>query len=323
MDYRKLGQTEINISAIALGTWSFGGGPWWGKQDDGDSVAVLDEAIARGVNIVDTAPVYGKGRSERVIGGYLRKRGLRNKIVLATKVGLSWDGPKIYHDLTKKRILEELDDSRKRLDTDFFDLYQVHWPDPKVEIGETAEIMNSLYEKKIIKAIGVSNYSVPQMQEFIKYAPLHCLQPEYSMFDQKIESEIVPFCVKNNISIISYAPLYSGLLTGKFFLDGVTIPIDTNRKMKRKHLEEPLFSINKDSLLKLKEIASKYNKNLAQLAVNWNFHQAGITSAIVGMRKILQVKDNLGSVDWEISGDDERNIRKILQMRLENINSLA
>lgn len=322
MDYRRIRNIDLPVSPLCLGTWAFGGDAWWGKQEDQDSVGVLDAVIKEGINIFDTAPVYGRGRSERIIGNYLQKRKIRDKVTLATKLGLSWQGAKISHNLTKKRMLEEVDESRKRLETDYFDLYQVHWPDPNTSIKEIAEVMLSLLNKGITKAVGVSNFSLEELREFIKYCPLHCLQPQYSMFVRDIEEEIIPFCQNNDIAIISYAPLYSGLLTGKFFFGEIKVPDDTNRRLKKKDLQEPRFSINKDILNRLKKIATKYNKTLSQLVINWNFSQKGITSAIVGMRNILQVKDNLGSLGWNIAGDDLRKIDEILQERLSKIKAI-
>ncbi len=322
MEYRKITGIDSSLSVICLGTWAFGGDNWWGKQEDRDSTAVLAAAIERGVNFIDTAPIYGKGRSERVIGGFINKRQLREKLVLATKVGLAWDGPTILHNLKRKRMLEEVDQSRQRLKTDYFDLYQVHWPDPDTPIGETAETMYGLYQQGIIKSIGVSNYSVEKMREFMRYCPLHSLQPPYSMFNRKIEEAIVPFCGENKIAIITYAPLYSGLLTGKFFFGQVPVPDDTNRKMKRADLEEPRFTINKMTLENLNSIAAGYKKTLAELVINWNFSQRGITAAIVGMRNLSQVEDNLGSVGWKISDTDMQAIDRILQERENKIKNL-
>jgi len=219
-------------------------------------------------------------------------------------------------------MLEEFDESRQRLQTDYFDLYQVHFPDPDTPISETAEVMRGFYQKGVIKAVGVSNYSVEQMREFMKYCPLHSCQPQYSMFVRDIENDIVPFCLDKKIAIISYAPLYSGILTGKFFFTETKIPDDVNRKMKRKDLEEPRFSINKDTLFKLKEIAFSYGKTLAQLVINWNFNQKGITSAIVGSRRVSQLEDNLGSVGWKVSEEDLRTIEDILAERLSKIEKL-
>ncbi|MBU1112790.1 MAG: aldo/keto reductase, partial [Candidatus Omnitrophica bacterium] len=149
MDYRKIEGVSQGILPLSLGTWSFGGDSWWGKQDDRDSSQVLSSAIDKGLALIDTAPIYGRGRSERVIGDFLTKRKLRSKVILATKLGLIWQGPKILHNLKKKRMLEELDESRSRLRTDYFDLYQVHWPDPNTPIGETAEVMHQLYDKGV------------------------------------------------------------------------------------------------------------------------------------------------------------------------------
>ncbi len=322
MTTRKIKGVTLPVCPLSLGTWAFGGDSWWGKQEDRDSAAAMDAAISNGISLIDTAPIYGRGRSEKLIGDFLAKRKLRAKIILATKLGLSWQGPNILYDLTRKRMLEELDESRSRLRTDYFDLYQVHWPDPNTPIGETAETMHKFYDQGIIKAIGVSNYSVSQMQEFMKHSPLHCLQPEYSMFRRGIEGEIVPFCIKNKIAIIAYAPLYSGILTGKFYFDNQPVPNDTNRRMKRKDLEEPLFSINKDALSQLKDIASAYKKTLSQLVINWNFSQKGITSAIAGMRNLKQVQDNVGSLNWSISVGDMQKINQILFQREHKIKAL-
>jgi len=322
MEYRKLGSSLLEVSTICLGTWAFGGDKWWGYQEDNDSLAVLEEAIARGVNFIDTAPVYGRGHSEEVIGSFIAQENCREKIILATKLGLGWEGRDIFHDLSRKRMFEEIDASRKRLKTDYFDLYQVHFPDPETAVGETAEIMHKFYQQGTIKAIRVSNYSVAQIAEFKKHSPIHSLQPPYSMFDRGIEEDIIPFCIENSIGIITYAPLYSGLLTGKFFLDDAKVPSDINRKMKRQDLEEPCFSINKTTLLKLKDVAESQGKTLAQLVLNWNYNQEGITSAIAGTRKLAQLYDNLGSVGWKISEDDLKTIEDILAERLSKIEKI-
>jgi len=323
MQYRKLGNSGLEVPVMILGTWAFGGDNWWGKQEDHDSVAVLEQALKAGVNTFDTAPIYGKGRSETIIGAFINKRKLREKVTVATKVGLSWQGSKILHNLSKSRMVEEVDESRKRLQTDYFDLYQVHWPDPETPLAQTAEVMRGLFEKKVIKAVGVSNFSVAQIKEFMKYCPLHSLQPEYSMFNREIEAEIVPFCIAQNIAIISYAPLYSGLLTGKFFLDGIAVPDDINRKLKNVEFQEPRRSINKEALTQLRIVARGYRKTLAQLVLNWNFNQKGITAAVAGARTSQQLEENLGCVGWTIQHADVKQITMILKERGLKINSLA
>ena len=319
MENRKIKGVNAVIAPVALGTWAFGGDSWWGKQDDKDSMEVLSAAIESGINLIDTAPMYGRGRSERTIGAFLRKNKLREKVVLATKLGLSWQGSRVFHDLSRKRMLAEIDESRQRLDTDYFDLYQVHWPDSNAKAQETADIMYEFYKKGLIKAVGVSNYSLEQMDEFMKYCPLHSLQPQYSMLVRDIEKEIVPFCSKNNIAILTYAPLYSGILTGKFFLDNVTVPDDINRKLKRKDFQEPRFSINKETLQFLKNIALGYKKTLTQLVINWNFSQPGVFASIVGARSASQLKENSASMGWDISQADRLLIEDILENRLKKI----
>ncbi|MBN3039854.1 MAG: aldo/keto reductase [Candidatus Omnitrophica bacterium] len=322
MEKRNLGKSNLSIEPLIVGTWAFGGGSWWGPQEDKFSVEVLEAALSQGLRSFDTAPIYGKGRSERVIGDFVYKRKIREKVILATKTGLSWQGSRIFHDLSKKRMLEELDESRNRLKTDYIDLYQVHWPDPNVEISDSAETMLEIFKKNLVKAVGVSNYSIAQMKEFLKYCPIHSLQPQYSMFERSIEKEIIGFCQENNIAVITYAPLYSGILTGKFFFEKNKIPQDVNRKMKMKDLTEPAYSINKEALSKIRGIAQKYNKTLSQLVINWNFSQKGITSAIVGMRNLKQAEENLGSLGFSISEEDKEQIDIILRNRTVRINQI-
>ncbi len=320
MEYRKVFQVNIEISVIGLGTWAFGGDIWWGSQEDSNSIAVLKKALEAGINLIDTAPVYGRGHSEKLIGKFLKEKKVREKVIIATKLGLSWKNGRIYRDLSRRRMLEEIDESRKRLQTDYIDIYQVHWPDSNTPIAETATTMYEFYKKGLIKAIGVSNYSVEQMQEFMKYSPLHTLQPPYNMFKRDIEKDIIPFCVENNISILSYIPLYSGILTGKFFKT-TKIPSDLCRK-NHKDLKEPLFSINKKILEKIEKIALKYNKSLTQLVLNWTYHQRGITSILVGARNLAQLEENLGALNWILRNQDFKEIEKILKEREIEISKL-
>ena len=318
MEYKKIQGPEIKLSVLGLGTWAFGSDAWWGKQDDKDSFSVLEKFIESGINLIDTAPVYGKGHSEELLGKFLKEKNRRKEVILATKLGLSWLGPKIYNDLKRKAMIRELDESRKRLQTDYIDIYQVHWPDSRTPIRETAETMYEFYNKGIIKAVGLSNYSVEQMKEFMRYSPLHTMQPPYNMFSRQIEEDIIPFCIENNISVISYIPLHSGILTGKFFFEEVKIPSDLCRK-KHKDLKPPLFFINKEILQDLKEIALKYNKTLTQLVSNWTYNKKGITSILVGARDLRQLEENMGSVGWKIKEEDLTKIESILIRRDEKI----
>src|SRR5260370_3935741 len=189
------------------------GGWMWGGTDQRESVATIRAALHQGINLIDTAPVYGFGVSEEIVGAALQR--VRTQAVIATKTGLEWRGEKIYRNATRVRIMQEIDDSLRRLRTDYIDIYQVHWPDPLVPMEETAEAMRTLYDQGKIRAIGVSNFSVEQMERFRKVAPLHVLQPPYNLFERAIEGEILPYCRANNIATFGYGALCRGLLSGR------------------------------------------------------------------------------------------------------------
>ena len=322
MERRKLGKSGIEVTTLALGTWAFGGDKWWGEQNDLSSQKTLQRAIELGINLIDTAPIYGNGHSETVVGRMLKEENLRDKVVLATKVGLRWKRPESEDSFVcskRASILEELDNSLKRLKTDVIDLYQVHYPDADTPIAETAQTLYEIYQKGKIKAIGVSNYDVKQMREFMKHSPLHSLQPKYNMFRRQIESEILPFCRKNNIAVIVYSPLNSAVLTGKFFF-GTKIPHDRVRDVNY-DLKKRNFEINKEIVLKLRELASKYKRGLAPFALNWVAAQAGITSSIVGARRPAQIAENALATGWRISRKDLDAIEAILKEREERIST--
>src|SRR3982075_3252741 len=191
--------TSLKVSPVAIGTWAIGG--WmWGGTDEAQSVATIRAAFEHGINIVDTAPVYGFGRSEEIVGRAITEGRLRSDVLIATKVGLQWEGGRVSRNASRARIMREIEDSLRRLRTDYIDIYQVHWPDPLVTIEETAEAMHTLFEQGKIRAIGVSNFSVTQMERFRHVAPLHVLQPPYNLFERSIESDILPYCRRNKIA---------------------------------------------------------------------------------------------------------------------------
>jgi len=319
MNYKSLGTSSVQVSEFILGTWAFGNDAWWGHQDDKDSFEVLSEAFAQGVRAFDTAPVYGKGHSEEIVGSFIVSRQIQRQSVIATKLGLRWNAlGRIDHDLSRERMLKEIDESRQRLKIDVIDLYQVHWPDPKAPIRETAETMRTFYKEGLIRAIGVSNFSVEQMREFLRFSPLHCLQAPYNMFKRDLEKEIIPFCRERNIALIVYVPLCSGILTGKFFF-GQKIPGDLCRK-KHRELQRERFQVNKEAVAQLKEIADAYTKTLAQLVLCWTSMQDGITAVIAGARTKAQLLENAGGFGWQMTQEDRDAIEQILRdrsMRLE------
>ncbi|RKY84444.1 aldo/keto reductase, partial [candidate division KSB1 bacterium] len=299
MEYRKLGNSDITVSVISFGAWSIGGQPFWENKDDKVSISAIKKAFDSGINLFDTAPVYGFGHSEEIIGKALKK--YRKEVIIVTKCGLRWNNNKVYHNLKKDSILEEIDLSLKRLKTDFIDLYQVHWPDPDTPIEETMTALKKIQESGKIRYIGVSNFTVPMMKECLKYAEIISLQPGYNLFDRKIEKDIIPFCIENNIGIIAYSPLASGILTGKY-----------NKKTKFKDWRGKFGEMFKkdvypgliDKTEKLKNYLKITNRKLHHLAIKWVIIQKGITSAIVGANTPEQVEDNIKALNLKISEND-------------------
>src|SRR5579863_131710 len=214
MERVKIPATPLVSSRIGLGTWAMGG--WmWGGTDEAESIRTIHEALDRGITLIDTAPVYGFGRSEEIVGQALAEGGRRQRVLIATKVGLDWKDGHPFRNGGKARIVKEVEDSLRRLKTDAIDLYQVHWPDPKVPIEETAEAMAELYHSGKIRAIGVSNFSPAQMDCFRAVAPLHTAQPPYNLFERDIERDVLPYCVARNITVLAYGSLCRGLLSGR------------------------------------------------------------------------------------------------------------
>jgi aryl-alcohol dehydrogenase-like predicted oxidoreductase/cytochrome c553 len=206
IEHAQISFVGLKASRVALGTWAMGG--WmWGGTDESEAIATIRAAIDHGVDLIDTAPAYGFGRSEEIIGKALAESGLRSRVAVATKVGLEWDGGKVFRNASRVRILNEVDESLRRLRTDRIDIYQAHWPDPLTPIEETAEAMHSLFAQGKIRAIGVSNFSAEQMERFRRVAPLHVLQAPYNLFERDIEPDILPFCRRNNIATLGYGAL--------------------------------------------------------------------------------------------------------------------
>src|SRR6202790_3304248 len=214
MELAEIPGTSLKVSRVAIGTWAIGG--WmWGGTDEAESVSTIEAALEHGINLIDTAPVYGFGRSEEIVGKAIAEGGLRSKVLIATKAGLDWKDGRVFRNASRARILQEVEDSLRRLRTDYIDIYQVHWPDPLVPIEETAEAMHALFKQGKIRAIGVSNFSVDQMKHFRRVAPLHVLQAPYNLFERGIEANLLPYCRKNKIATLGYGALCRGLLSGR------------------------------------------------------------------------------------------------------------
>jgi aryl-alcohol dehydrogenase-like predicted oxidoreductase len=218
MEHIAIGTSGLTTSRIGLGTWAIGG--WmWGGTDEAQSIATIRSAIERGVTLIDTAPAYGFGRSEEIVGKALAEGGLRDKVQIATKVGLYWKEGKVFRDSRPVRIREEIEDSLRRLRTDVIDLYQVHWPDLDTPLAETARMLEDLRREGKLRAIGVSNFSPAQMRTFSVGAKLDAVQPPYNLFEREIEVDVLPYATRAGLTVLSYGALCRGLLTGKITAD--------------------------------------------------------------------------------------------------------
>jgi aryl-alcohol dehydrogenase-like predicted oxidoreductase len=301
--------TPLRVSRVALGTWAMGG--WmWGGTDERESIATIHAALDQGINLIDTAPVYGFGVSEEIVGRAIAGAGLRSQAIIATKVGLEWRGGKVYRNATRDRIMREVDESLRRLRTDYIDIYQVHWPDPLVPVEETADAMRELYDQGKIRAIGVSNFSVTQMERFRQIAPLHVLQPPYNLFERAIEAEILPYSRANNIATFGYGALCRGLLSGRMRSD-TTFEGDDLRGLDPK-FQPPRFAQYLSAVRQLDQLARvRFHRRVIQLAVRWMLDQ-GISVALWGGRHPDQLQAALGVTGWSLDATALASIERIL-----------
>jgi aryl-alcohol dehydrogenase-like predicted oxidoreductase len=309
MDLAGIPSTSIELSRIAMGTWAIGG--WMcGGTDEVESIATIRAAVEHGINIIDTAPVYGFGRSEEIVGKALAEGNLRSRVLIATKVGLEWEGGRVFRNASRARILQEINESLRRLRTDYIDMYQVHWPDPLVTIEETAEAMHTLFEQGKIRAIGVSNFSVGQMERFRRVAPLHVLQPPYNLFERGIEPDILPYCRKHNIATFGYGALCRGLLSGRMRVDSKFEGDDLRRSDPK--FQQPRFAQYLAAVERLDRFAQqRFGKRVIHLAIRWMLDQ-GITTALWGARHPGQLQPVDEVSGWWLDAPAKAEIDSIL-----------
>lgn len=311
METRAFGNTDIQVTPVGLGTWAIGG--WmWGGTDEAQSIDTIHRAIDKGIGLVDTAPVYGFGRSEEIVGKALAS-GRRDQVALATKVALNWndDHDKVWRDASASRIEQEVDDSLRRLQTDRIDIYQVHWPDPETPMEETARALEKLYRAGKIRAIGVSNFTPAQMDELQKTVPLHSLQPPYNLFEREIEQETLPYCRENGLATITYGALCRGLLTGKMREDTQFTGDDLRKNDPKFQGERYRQYLN--AVAELDRFArERYQKDVLALALRWLVDQPGVTTALWGARRPEQL-DPVSEIEgWSLDGEAMAAIDDIL-----------
>lgn len=322
MKTRKLGWTDLNLSTIGLGTWAIGGGGWeyaWGPQDDRESIATILRALELGVNWIDTAPLYGLGRSEKVVGKAIE--GLRDKPIIATKCGLVWDKDgNISNSLKEESIRSEVEASLKRLKIGAIDLYQIHWPIPDEDIEEAWGAIADLVKEGKIRYAGASNFSVEQLERIQAIHPIASLQPPYNMLRRDVEDELLDFCAANDIGVITYSPMEKGLLTGKFSKKRVqNLPEDDHRH-RDSRFQEPELSANLELAKGLRGIAEKSGRTPAQLAIAWVLRRPEVTAAIVGARHPYQIEETVVAGEWVLPEEDIAAIDMLFNKRQKTLN---
>jgi len=319
MEYRKIGKTGIKTSPVCMGTWAIGGGPWWGDSDDEESIKAIKASIDGGINFIDTAPAYGFGRSEEIVGKAVK--GMRDKVVIATKCGLWWggdegepffemDGYDVRRCLRPETVRKEVEISLQRLQTDYIDLYITHWQEPgenKTPIDVTMECLLDLKKEGKIRAIGASNTTPQDIKEYLAAGQLDTIQERYTMLDRKIEPEYTRLCSSNSVGIMAYSALEQGLLTGKVTMES-TFGDDEYRNQLPWFKPENRKKVL-DTIAGWKPLTEKYACTLSQLVLAWTFSQPGITWTLAGARKEKHAQENAGACEIVLDADDSTAIR--------------
>jgi aryl-alcohol dehydrogenase-like predicted oxidoreductase len=312
----KFGKTGMEITPIGFGAWAIGGGGWaaaWGPQDDDEAVGAIRRAVELGVNWVDTAAVYGLGHSEELVAQALKSVPESERPYVFTKCSLVWDDEgDISNVLEKDSVKRECEESLRRLQTDVIDLYQIHWPNPDEDIEEGWEAMAELKDEGKVRHIGVSNFDVSQMERIGERAPVETLQPPYNMLNRGVEEEILPYCGENDIGVIAYSPMRSGLLTGKMTPERVAnLPSDDWRR-NADDFQEPRLSRNLALVGLLEEIGREHGRSPGEVAIAWTLRHPAVTAAIVGGRRPDQVDGIIGAAELRLSEDELDRIETFL-----------
>jgi aryl-alcohol dehydrogenase-like predicted oxidoreductase len=322
MQKRRLGQSDLVISPVVLGAWAIGGS-MWGGQDERRSIAAIQASIDAGIDLIDTAPNYGLGRSEEIVGKAIRGR--RERVLIATKCGLIWDRPEgtprftmideherphaIHYDMRPRAVRRGCEDSLRRLGTDRIDLLQIHWPDPSMRMEDMFGEMLRLREEGLVRWLGVCNLDRPQLEVARAVGGIVSHQPQYSLLERGIEQEVLPWCRREDVGVIVYSPMARGLLTGKYGLEH-KFPVTDHRAGVRWFQPDTLPRVLA-ALEKARPIASAYGVSLGNLAVAWTLAQPGVTAAIVGARDAAQAEENAKAASIRLSEADARALGEI------------
>jgi aryl-alcohol dehydrogenase-like predicted oxidoreductase len=332
MTGRQLGCSGLRITPVGLGTWALGGGGsfGWGPQDDAESIAAIRRAVERGINWIDTAPIYGFGHSESIVAQALKGMRREQRPLVFTKVGFTWDSAQhVVLCLRAGSIRREVEDSLRRLQVDVLDLCQIHWPafppggpDPDLEEGWTT--LAALKEEGKIRHIGVSNCDVGQLRRVLAIAPVVSLQPPYSMLMRQVEAEILPFCLEQGIGVIAYAPLHNGLLSGKMTRERIArLPDSDWRGRVSPAFQEPHLTRNLELVELLRGIGQRHGRSVAEVAIAWTLRHQAVTGAIVGARRPEQVDEMAGALEFRLAAEDIEAIQASLPASLEMMELIA
>jgi aryl-alcohol dehydrogenase-like predicted oxidoreductase len=324
MEHRRLGDSEVRVSVVTLGTWAIGGF-MWGGTDERPAIEAIQRSIDLGVTAIDTAPIYGFGLSETIVGRAIAGR--REQVTLLTKFGLSWGDPgerkfwespgidgkpvKVFNDARKQTVIRECEESLRRLGTDCIDLYQQHRPDPQTPLEESLSALETLLRDGKIRAAGVSNFPLELLDSARRRMPIVSVQPPYSMLKRGIEKDLVPYCIEHGIAILAYSPLERGLLTGKVTPERVFPPTDHRARL-------PFYGRqNRERvnafLARIRPIAEAHGATLAQVVIQWTVRRPGITAALVGARNPRQAEENAGAAGLRLSAEEMARITAELE----------
>ena len=306
MQKRELGNTGMQITPVGFGSWAIGGDNWqfgWGAQDDGDAIAAIERAVEIGINWIDTAAVYGLGHSEELVGRAIA--GMKQRPYIFTKCSMVWDARcRMGNSLKADSIRRECEGSLTRLNVDAIDLYQIHWPNPDVDLEEGWQEMARLKEEGLVRHIGVSNFSVDQLRRIIPIAPVASLQPPYSMLRPAIEQTLLPFCLEQNIGVIVYSPMLSGMLSGAMTRERAANFSQDDWRRNNKEFQEPRLSANLELVELLKRIGTPHGRSAGEVAIAWTLRHPAVTGAIVGGRNAAQVEGVAGAAEFRLSDNE-------------------
>lgn len=322
MRTRQLGNSDIELTTIGLGAWAIGGSGYafgWGPQNDTDSIQTIHTALDLGINWVDTAPVYGLGHSEEIVGKAIR--GVGERPYISTKCGLVWpaDGKRVSHDLSATSVKRECEASLKRLGIEVIDIYTIHWPTPDERIEEAWAAIADLIQAGKVRYGGVSNFSVEQARRVASIHSVTSLQPPYSMLVRDIEHDVLPYCREKKIGVVVYSPMQNGLLTGKMTPARIDALPKKDWRRRNEHFQEPELTPNLELVYGLSLIAEELGRTPAQIAIAWAVAGNGVTSAIVGARRPEQIEENAAASDLQLSEATIERIEELLRRRDERL----